>query len=181
MKGIVFTEFLDMVDTTYSPEVVDDIIEASDLPSAGAYTSVGTYPSTDMTALVVALSERVHTEVPDLMRAYGQHLFGRFHALYPEFFVGATDVLDFLEGIEAVIHSEVRKLYPDAELPQFIVERPSPDALVLDYSSPRGLADLADGLLRGALATFDSTAVVTRVDAADDASRCRFIFSRVQP
>ncbi len=45
MKGIVFTEFLDMVDSVYSPEVVEDIIEASELASAGPYTAVGTYPS----------------------------------------------------------------------------------------------------------------------------------------
>ena len=181
MKGIVFTEFLDMVDSVYSPVVVDDIIDSSDLASAGSYTAVGTYPRTEMTALVGALSERVDTPAPDLLRAYGQHLFGRFHALYPGFFTNDPDVLDFLEGIEAVVHSEVLKLYPDAELPEIAATRMSPDVVELDYTSPRCLADLAEGLLRGALADFGSQAELTRLDLSDDGSHSRFVVSRRQP
>ena len=43
MKGIFFTEFLHMVEAQYSVNMVDDIIEAADLPSKGAYTIVGAY------------------------------------------------------------------------------------------------------------------------------------------
>ncbi|MCX7200840.1 MAG: hypothetical protein NTV17_00650 [Burkholderiales bacterium] len=41
MKGMIFTEFLELVERTYSPEMADDLIDASNLPSGGAYTSVG--------------------------------------------------------------------------------------------------------------------------------------------
>lgn len=47
MKGIIFTEFLEMVEDRFSPEIADRIIEASDLPSRGVYTAVGTYDHTD--------------------------------------------------------------------------------------------------------------------------------------
>jgi len=43
MKGIIFTEFLEMVEDRFSPEIADRIIEAADLPSGGAYTAIGTY------------------------------------------------------------------------------------------------------------------------------------------
>ena len=36
MKGVVFTEFLDMVEEKFSAEMVDDIIAAADLPHAAA-------------------------------------------------------------------------------------------------------------------------------------------------
>ena len=39
MKGIVFTEFLDMVEARFTPEVADRMITAAALPSDGAYTS----------------------------------------------------------------------------------------------------------------------------------------------
>ena len=178
MKGVVFTEFLDMVEATYYPEVVDDIIDASDLATSGAYTAVGTYPATEMTALVRALSERVETPVPDLLSAFGHHLFGRFHEMYPEFFGDSADAMDFLQGIESVIHTEVRKLYPDAQLPAITVERVTPDTLTLEYASPRGLADLAEGLIRGALAHFRSGGTVARENLADDGSASRFVISR---
>ncbi len=178
MKGVVFTEFLDMVDATYSPDVVDDIIEASDLTTSGAYTAVGTYPASEMTALLGALSERVDAPIPVLLNTYGEHLFGRFHELYPEFFGEGADALDFLQSIESVIHAEVRKLYPDAQLPSMRVSRVSPDRLELEYASPRGLADLAEGLIQGTLAHFDCPAAVVREDLSDDGSRSRFTITR---
>ena len=51
MKGMVFTEFLDFVGETFGGDMVDDIIEVSELPSGGAYTSVGTYSHGEMAAL----------------------------------------------------------------------------------------------------------------------------------
>ena len=90
MKGVVFTEFLDMVEQRFSPDMVDDIIEDANLPSGGAYTAVGTYPHDEMVALVVALSARSGAAVPDLLRAFGEYLFGRFVQGYPGHFSAAT-------------------------------------------------------------------------------------------
>jgi len=42
MKGIVFTEFLDLVEEKFGMEMVDKIITQSELESEGAYTAVGT-------------------------------------------------------------------------------------------------------------------------------------------
>ncbi|MCZ7680611.1 MAG: heme NO-binding domain-containing protein [Sandaracinaceae bacterium] len=56
MKGIVFTELLEMVEERYSLEVVDRIIERAELPSGGVYTAVGTYPHAEMGRLLRELS-----------------------------------------------------------------------------------------------------------------------------
>jgi len=42
MKGVVFTEFFEFVEGRFSPEIAEQIIESSALPSKGIYTSVGT-------------------------------------------------------------------------------------------------------------------------------------------
>lgn len=54
MKGVVFTEFLDFVSGALGSDVADDIINDADVPNGGAYTAVGTYPYTEMQALVTA-------------------------------------------------------------------------------------------------------------------------------
>jgi hypothetical protein len=166
MKGMVFTEFLEMVEAKFSADMVDDIIEDSNLPNGGAYTAVGTYDHGELVQMVVALSKRCGLPVPALVQVFGEHMFGRFHTLYPSFFSGVTSALDFLEGIESVIHTEVRKLYPDAQLPQFDCTRSS-DGLKMVYSSPRHFGDLAEGLIKGAVAHFGDRLHVARNDQPD--------------
>ena len=58
MKGMVFTEFLEMVEDKFSADMVDDIIDDSAPPSGGAYTAVGTYDHNELVGMVVALSQR---------------------------------------------------------------------------------------------------------------------------
>ena len=43
MKGIVFTEFLGMVDDTFGPVVTDSVVSDVDPPSGGVYMTLGTY------------------------------------------------------------------------------------------------------------------------------------------
>ncbi|MFT4982342.1 MAG: hypothetical protein ACI9UR_002213, partial [Bacteroidia bacterium] len=41
MKGIVFTEFLELVEDKFGLEVVNQIIDGCELETDGVYTSVG--------------------------------------------------------------------------------------------------------------------------------------------
>ena len=86
MKGIVFREFIDMVEEQFSREILDRIIDLSHLATGGAYTAVGTYDHREIVELVGHLSGETGIAVPGLMRVFGQHLFGRFAQIYPRFF-----------------------------------------------------------------------------------------------
>src|SRR3990170_3631836 len=102
-------------------------------------------------------------EFAELLRGFGAHLLQRFASSFPGFFAHAS-VFDFLHRIDDTIHVEVRKLYPDAELPTFSCEQPEPDRLVMVYQSHRGMADLAEGLIAGAIAHFRENVQVRRDD-----------------
>lgn len=177
MKGIIFTEFLDLVEGKFGMDMVDDIIDACDLPSGGSYTAVGTYDHKEIVDLVVALSQKTEIPVPDLLKVYGEHLFKRFVTLYPRFFERDTDAFGFLEGVENYIHVEVRKLYPNAELPRFETERPDDQSLVMVYHSGRHLEDVAEGLIRGCLSHFKEPAEIFR-QAGDEAEGVRFTITK---
>lgn len=60
---------------------------------------------------------------------------------------------------------EVRKLYPNAELPRFYYEQQSANELTMYYLSSRHFEDLAVGLITGCLAFFDVTGTVSKTDA----------------
>lgn len=179
MKGVVFTEFLEMVESRFSAGMVEDIIEEAQPASGGAYTAVGTYSHEEMVTMVGVLSTRTGIPVAELLRTFGQHLFGRFAASHPSFFVGAEGALTFLAGIEGIIHAEVLKLYPGAQLPRFDVERHDARQLVLLYRSTRHFEDLAEGLIRGCIDHFGEALTVHRESLTHDGSSAeRFVITR---
>jgi len=169
MLGLVFSEFMDMVEDEFPDHVFDTLLEIAEqqCESAGEYTAVGNYDHVEMLTLVKTLSDITDVSAPDLVQAYGRHLFGRFHAKYPEFFVGVTCAFDFLKGIEDRIHVEVRKLYPHAELPNFHYEEPSDVELILNYSSIRPFAKLALGLIQGCVKYYDENVLIDFQDLSD--------------
>lgn len=153
MKGIVFTEFLNLVSEKFGDDMVDEIIEKSDLSTNGAYTAVGTYDFGEMVQLLTNLSESTKIEPKILLHTFGLHLMSVFIKSYAPFFHNKPTVFKFLESIDSHIHIEVKKLYPDAELPKFTHEYVGND-LRLFYSSKRNLGDLAHGLIEGCISHY---------------------------
>ena len=179
MKGFVFTEFLEFVEERFDADRVDDIIELAAPPSEGAYTSVGTYDHREMLQLVGALSELSNIPVPELVQVFGTHLFGRLSIVYPKFMEGADSSFKFLQNVESYIHVEVRKLYPDADLPQFEFEFPGPGQMVLTYHSMRPFADLAQGMMEGCIANFGEKIVIEREDLSPESGyTTRFLLTQ---
>lgn len=164
MKGIVFTEFIEMMEAEFGPTLADRIITLAGTPTAGAYTAVGTYNHAEMLAMVTALSRESGIPAPELARAFGVFLFKRFVTLYPHFFEGVTNALEMLERIDGAIHLEVRKLYADAELPRVLCDYDSHGNMRLTYRSARPFADLANGLIHGCVEHFGQPVHVRRLD-----------------
>ncbi|MGS2719839.1 heme NO-binding domain-containing protein [Paraglaciecola aestuariivivens] len=166
MKGIVFTEFMDMVAEVFSEDILEEVIELSDLPNDGAYTAVGTYSHQEIVRMTTHLSQLVDLPVSSLLEAFGQHLFGRFYQKYPVFFEITRTPFSFLQNVDSYIHVEVKKLYPDAELPRFYCDLQSENHLTMYYLSSRHFEDLAIGLIKGCLAHFNTDAEVTKKPGA---------------
>lgn len=172
MKGMVFTEFLDMVEDKFSADMVDDIIDDANPASGAAYTAVGTYDHQELVDMVAALSKRTEIPVDTLVKVFGEHVFTVFATNYPSFFANVPDALTFLSGIEDIIHAEVIKLYPDAQLPKFDCHYDG-DTLVMDYQSPRHFSDLAEGLIKGCGAHFGTNLDIDRVELNQECTRFR--------
>ncbi|MGB0744214.1 MAG: heme NO-binding domain-containing protein [Opitutales bacterium] len=162
MKGMVFTHFLDMVEEKFGIDMVDTIIEESEVPSGGAYTSVGTYPHTEMVALLQSLEQQLSVPISQLLKVYGEHLFGILASGYPALVDDCKSSKDLLRKLDGVIHVEVQKLYPDAELPKFKAIDLPDGKLEMHYLSDRHMEDLAEGLLTGCLSHFNETASIER-------------------
>lgn len=175
MKGMVFTEFFELVDDTFSFETSERLIEMSNLPTEGIYTAIGTYDAQEMMTLVGNLSQLTNTPVPDLLRAFGRHLFSRFYASFPNFFAGMNSSFQFLPMVDSYVHLEVRKLYPDAELPSFTCSEPKDGVMVMTYRSKRNLPNLAEGLILACIDHFREALAVTIETGNETPPETRFI------
>jgi hypothetical protein len=168
MKGIVFTEFLEMIEDAYGYELVDKLLVESRLPSGGIYTSVGTYDHTEMVTLVQKLGQHLDMPVADLLRNYGRYMFRSFKRHYGHFIDRCDTAFELLNSVQHYIHVEVRKLYPDAELPHFTITQHSETHLTMHYQSERKLGDFAQGLIEGCLAHYRERATVTQIRRESD-------------
>ncbi len=178
MKGIVFTEFMEHVESVHGYPALDAIIDNSGAETAGAYTSIGTYPCSELVSLITSLSQYSGVQMPDIITQFGESLAASFKRIYPEYFEG-VDYFDFVEGIENRIHVDVLKLYPDAELPHFQTISRTQNELVIDYRSSRALEHLALGLLRGCAGHFyEAVAIEMSPFETETQSFVRFVIRR---
>jgi hypothetical protein len=178
MKGIVFTEFLELVETKFGFEMVDKIIEESDLQSGGAYTSVGTYAFSEMLQLLQHLSAHTNISIDDLLLVYGEHLFAVLTQSYPGLIESFKDPIEMLASIENHIHVEVRKIYPDAELPSFKVIEKTDNLLVMIYKSSRAMHHFGLGLMNKTFEHFNTTATIVLEKIKADGTEVKFIINK---
>ena len=166
MLGVVFTTLIEMLEEKVSPEFADEVINDADLANDGAYTSVGYYPFSEMQKIVGVLVEKTGKPVEALLHDFGYYLFGRLAQAHGQVMSGRKDLLDALDVLDNDIHVQVRKLYPDADLPTFSVVSRTEKTMVLEYYSVRELAPLAEGLMDGAAEFFGQTIsrVTTKID-----------------
>jgi hypothetical protein len=176
MKGILFTQFLEFVERRFGLEVADSILTGTTLPLGGIYTSVGTYDHRELVTLLISLHQATGVAVPELVREYGRALFRVLARGYPQLLSGAGDLFTLLERVEGTIHVEVRKLYPDTELPTLHATRSADGEMTVVYRSERGFADLAQGLIEGAARHFDAAIELRRDELGDrPGTHARFV------
>lgn len=178
MKGIVFTEFLDLVEDKFGLEMVDKIITSSELESGGIYTSVGTYRFSEMLQLLQHLSKNTGISIDDLLLVYAEHFFCVLEESYPGLLATYNDPIEMLSSIENHIHIEVRKIYPDAELPTFEVVEKSKDSLVMIYKSSRAMHHFGLGLMNKTFEHFNSTASIVLEKLKNDGTEVKFVINK---
>ena len=179
MKGVIFTEFLGFIEEKFGLPMADHLITATNPESKGSYTSVGTYDAGELVAMVVELGKKTETPVPALIKAFGGHLFNHFAAAHSDTMGDVKSTEELLSQVENRIHVEVRKLFPDAELPTIGFVELEPNKSEVIYKSKRAFADLAEGLIAAAIEHFNDPIELTREDLPPgDGTHAKFLMVR---
>lgn len=175
MKGIVFTEFLELVEQKFGLEMVDKIITQSNLESKGVYTAIGTYEFSEMLQLLENLKSNTGIEINELLKIYGEHFFSVLVNNYEQLISGYSSPIELLASIEKHIHVEVRKIYPDAKLPTFEVLSVEDKTLEMIYKSSAAMHHFGLGLMNKTFEHFDKKGTIKLEMIKADGTEVRFL------
>ena len=160
MKGIVFNLLEDVVTAHHGVTTWEALLDAADLD--GAYTSLGSYDDAQLFALVTAASKALGIPPNDVVKWFGSECIPRFYDRYPQLFAPYTSARQLAMALNDIIHPEVRKLYPGADVPVFDFTDTGPQSLRIGYSSPRRLCAFAEGLLEGTARHYGETVTINQ-------------------
>jgi hypothetical protein len=160
VKGVVFNLLEAAVTREHGDEAWDDLLAAAGL--VGAYTSLGSYADDELGKLVRAASETLGQPPQDVIRWFGREALPALAQAYPGFFTGHTETRSFVLTLNDIIHPEVRKLYPGADVPVFDFDEADDGTLRMGYASHRRMCAFAEGLIEGAAAHFGERVTITQ-------------------
>lgn len=155
MKGFVFTEFIRFVEKEHGMEMVDEMIESSNLPSEGVYSAFNSYPFDELVTMLSFVCQKTEASAEFLLEEFGKFVFPYLIGKHSYIITEYDNALELIAGIESHIHVEVKKLYEDAELPQFRIVEKHDNKLILIYNSKRGLTYFAIGLIKQTFSHFN--------------------------
>jgi hypothetical protein len=144
MHGIIFASLHDYARDRLGAEATTEIF------AGRTYAMSETHPDSELFQLLEQTARQRNAPIDELLRDFGDFTAQKtFARLYPAFYEIAGGTRAFLLGIEDRIHELVRATIPDAKPPALLVRPNGHDGVRIDYSSPRRLCRLLEGLLIG--------------------------------
>lgn len=149
MKGMVFNLLEDFIVDNFSQDKFEDIYASTTLKTKDPFVGPGTYPDEDFLALVGVACSKLNIPVADAVRGFGKYCFPKLVEIEPSFVNKPINAKEFLKTIHNIIHVEVKKLHPDAELPVIEYKDIEKNKLQMIYKSSKKLCLFAEGLIEG--------------------------------
>ncbi len=149
MKGIFFTEFLEMVEREYGLILTEKIISDLGTGNNGVYEATTDYPYSQFVELCNLLGFEVKSSVSDVVKNFGEYLFSRLVILFRPSFAGNSSIFDFLDQIDEFIHNKIQERFTPVEIPRFRAVKINDSTFQMSYQTEKLLIDLAIGLFMG--------------------------------
>lgn len=179
MRGVIFTEMIEFVEEALGFEIADKMIEKANLENGGSFSQGGNYPFDSMVKLLTALSEITGKAPNDLLFIFGEYLFTVLVKLYGKDIRAVGSSIDFINSVEEYVHVEVKKLYPDADLPKFITEEIDEKHIVLVYQSEKKLESFAHGLITACGKYFNEPLDVQYETISQSPYQVKFVIKKI--
>lgn len=166
MHGIIHTELKKYVETNHDRELWFAVLDKAGLGNK-FYAVIGTYEDADVHAIVRAFSALTGVPPQEVLEDFGLFIAPDLLGMYTTLVDPSWKTADLLANVEDAIHKLVRLRNPGAAPPQLKFERVGPNELRFHYDSPRQMAAMAKGIMKGVANHYGETLEIRERKNAD--------------
>ena len=138
------------------------------------------YPDAEVVALVSAASTITGRPISAVLEDFGEFIAADLMKMYGHLMKPHWKTIDVIENTEGSVHTVVRVKNPGAKPPHLKAIRVDKDEVLLMYTSPRQMCDLAIGIGKGLAKHFREKVHVNHTTCMHKgATRCEITFRKV--
>ncbi len=167
MHGFIFSEIKKYVESKLGREAWIAVLEQAGLGKK-EYENFLMYPDEEAVGIVVTASKITGIPVPNILEDFGQFIGADLVTIYRPLIDPKWKTLEFLTNVESTIHHIVRTRNRQAKPPALVCSRTGDNEVTILYRSPRKMAALARGIVRG-VAGYYGERVEIICEGGDDA------------
>ncbi|MGH1362976.1 MAG: heme NO-binding domain-containing protein [Calditrichia bacterium] len=167
MKGIVFREFVDFIETKFGAQVLSSVKSAANSPAFESFEDDAEYDEKYLFSMVEFLNRATGIPTTDIVRIYGKHLFARLVVNYHSYLEPADTSFQFLQQVESLANNQIQQIYPDSHL-KLEFDPAEANRMVMLYQSRDEYTDLTEGLLKGCIEHFGEKVIFEREDHLEE-------------
>ena len=163
MHGIVHSELKRYVTERQGADAWSHLLDAAGV-APKPYLAHRTYPDEEVTAVVDAAALAWGQPVGEILEQFGQFIAPTLMSVYEPFIRAEWRTLDLIEHTERTIHTVVRMRDRGAAPPFLRPRRIGPTEVHIEYTSPRRLCMVGEGICRGVARHFGEQVDVSQTE-----------------
>jgi hypothetical protein len=168
LHGIIHAELKKYIEERHGADAWKACLETAGLGQK-MFLPITTYPDAEAVAIVTAASKLTNISAEDILEDFGEFIAPDLLSMYRPLVEPHWRTIELLLHTEDVIHRVVRINNPGAQPPRLQFEQLGPDELKFYYNSPRRMAAVAKGIIKG-VATHYRQSVLIREHKKPDGS-----------
>ncbi|WP_448556032.1 heme NO-binding domain-containing protein [Thalassotalea montiporae] len=182
MKGAIFCGYSEYIEQAHGLLTWLDIVDRSELAQSSSFIATDIYEDKIFVELLTISAELLNVSLSDILTEFGEFLFPTLLGSAKHHIGECTNVFEFLDHVENVIHIEVKKADPLAYTPSLILDTVSNSELLIKYTSHRQVCFLAEGLIYGAAKHFNQKVTIEHLSCTHQGDKhCLMKVTTVQP
>jgi hypothetical protein len=148
MHGSIFVLLKRFIESAYDYSTWIKLLEATKIVHSG-FQMQEMYPTRELQTIVEKAAELTGKSTYELLEAFGEFLVPDLLLVYNKYIHPEWRTYEMLMHTETSMHGAVKKQDNRTNPPQLQVTPKGDKQLIVDYQSPRRMAGVAVGIIRG--------------------------------